>query len=73
MSLRTSSAGVPPPRNQLRGYTAVNRRAPDWLLGLLLLTGVFLWQRTAFPAWMVDLFHLQYAAYEYRIGETEWM
>ncbi len=49
------------------------RRAPDWLLALLLLVGAFLWQRTAFPAWMVDLFHLQYAAYEFRVGETEWM
>lgn len=46
---------------------------PDWLLVLLLIAGVYLWQRTVFPAWMIDLFHIQYAAYQWQHGEIEWM
>ena len=49
------------------------KRPPDWLLGLLLLAGIYLWQRTTFPLWMVDLFHIQYSAYEWKHGEVEWM
>jgi hypothetical protein len=52
----------------------MTRKAPsDFVLAFLLLAGVFLWHRTTFPLWMVDLFHLQYAAYEFHAGETEWM
>ncbi|MCB9366123.1 MAG: DUF2029 domain-containing protein [Calditrichaeota bacterium] len=35
---------------------------PDWLLALFLIAGVFLWQRTTFPLWHIDLFHIQLAA-----------
>ena len=42
-------------------------------MGLLLLEVLYLWQRTTFPLWMVDLFHIQYAAFEWRAGEPEWM
>ena len=44
---------------------------PDWLLAFVLLAGVYLWQRTAVPAWMIDLFHIQYAAHEWRHGDAE--
>jgi hypothetical protein len=46
---------------------------PDWLLALLLLGGVFLWQRTIFPLWMVDVFPQQLGAYFWKTGEIEWM
>ncbi|MCX6600298.1 MAG: glycosyltransferase family 87 protein [bacterium] len=45
----------------------------DILLGLLLITGAYLWQRTAFPLWMIDLLPIQLAAYEWKHGEVEWM
>ncbi|MBI5058483.1 DUF2029 domain-containing protein [candidate division KSB1 bacterium] len=51
----------------------VRRPPPDWLLIVALLTGLFLWQRTVFPLWMVDLFHIQYASYEWKQGELQWM
>jgi hypothetical protein len=43
------------------------------VLALVLIAGVFLWQRTVFPLWMVDLFHIQYAAHEWQAGEPQWM
>ena len=43
------------------------------MLGLLLIAGAALWQRTAFPLWSVDLFHIQLAAQEWRAGEPKWM
>lgn len=46
---------------------------PDYVLVLALAIGIFLWQRTVFPLWMVDLSHIQIAAYEFGAGETEWM
>jgi hypothetical protein len=54
------------------GSTERKRPSDVWLI-LLLAVGIFLWQRTAIPLWMVDLFHIQYAAYEFRAGEIEWM
>ena len=54
------------------GNSERKRPSDVWLI-LLLACGIFLWQRTAFPLWMVDLFHIQYAAYEFRAGEIEWM
>jgi hypothetical protein len=40
---------------------------------LLLLLGVFLWQRTVFPPWMCDLVLNQVGAHYFRTGEYEWM
>ena len=51
----------------------MRKTPPDWLLGLLLILGVYLWQRTAFPLWMVDLFPNQLGAYFWKTGELEWM
>ncbi|MBU1983700.1 hypothetical protein KJ815_04750, partial [bacterium] len=46
---------------------------PDWLLIALLAIGVFLWQRTVFSLWMVDLFPNQLGAYFWKNGQSEWM
>jgi hypothetical protein len=51
----------------------LHKPPPDWLLIAALLGGMFLWQRTVFPLWMVDLFHIQYASYEWKHGEPQWM
>ena len=32
-----------------------------------------MWQRTVFPLWMVDLFHIQCAAYQWHEGDKEWI
>lgn len=45
----------------------------DWLLIALLATGVFLWQRSTFPLWMVDLFPNQLGAHFWQSGQPEWM
>jgi hypothetical protein len=45
----------------------------NWMLAFLLLLGAFLWQRTAFPLWMVDIFPQQLGAYFYKHGQAEWM
>lgn len=46
---------------------------PDWLLIALLVIGVFLWQRSTFPLWMVDLFPNQLGAHFWKSGQPEWM
>jgi hypothetical protein len=46
---------------------------PDWLLILLLIVGVFLWQRTSFPLWMVDLLPFQVASYHWVSDHPEWI
>ncbi|MDD5087581.1 MAG: glycosyltransferase family 87 protein [bacterium] len=46
---------------------------PDWLLIALLALGVFLWQRSTFPLWMVDLFPNQLGAHFWKSGQPEWM
>lgn len=56
-------------RNQ-SGGTLV-KHPPDWLLALLLLAGMYLWQRTAFPLWMIDLLPIQLAAHQWEDGEVE--
>ncbi len=43
------------------------------MLALTLIVGVYLWQRTAMPLWVVDLFCNHYAAYEWKHGEPEWI
>lgn len=49
-----------------------NRKAPpDWILIVLLLIGLFLWQRTSFPLWNCDLFHIQLAGYFWKTGQPE--
>jgi hypothetical protein len=58
---------TPPP------FFMKRKTPPDWVLALLLVVGVFLWQRTTFPLWMIDLFHIQLAAHEWRVGEIEWI
>ncbi|MBK6766255.1 MAG: DUF2029 domain-containing protein [bacterium] len=47
------------------------KRPPDWLLAILLVTGVYLWQRTAFPLWMIDLLPIQLAAHQWEQGDIE--
>lgn len=47
------------------------RHPPDWLLALLLIAGVYLWQRTAFPLWMIDLLPIQLAAHQWEQGDVE--
>lgn len=47
------------------------KRPPDWLLALFLVAGVYLWQRTAFPLWMIDLLPLQLAAHQWENGDVE--
>jgi hypothetical protein len=49
------------------------RRPPDWLLGVMLIIGLYLWQRTAFPAWMVDLLPNQIGAYYFGTGQYDRM
>ncbi len=49
------------------------KRPPDWLLVLLLVAGVYLWQRTAFPLWMIDLLPIQLAAHQWENGDVESM
>jgi len=49
------------------------RRPPDWLLVLALAAGVFLWQRTVFPLWHIDLFHIQLAALSWHTDSPERM
>jgi hypothetical protein len=49
------------------------RTPPDWLLVLLLAAGIFLWQRTVFPIWMVDVFPQQLGSYFWKHGEPQWM
>jgi hypothetical protein len=46
---------------------------PDWLLALVLLAGVYLWQRTSLPLWMTDLLPIQIAAYQWQHGDVEWI
>lgn len=46
---------------------------PDWLLVLALVAGIFLWQRTTFPLWEIDLLPFQLAAYQYQHGDIEWI
>ncbi len=48
-------------------------RPPDWLLALVLIAGVFLWQRTAIPFWHVDLFHIQLASYAWQADHPDKM
>ncbi len=48
-------------------------RFSNWTLAFCLLVGVYLWQRTAVPLWMVDLFPQQLGAYFWKHGEIEWM
>jgi len=43
------------------------------LLALLLLAGIYLWQRTAFPLWMIDLLPIQLASHQWAVGDVEWM
>ena len=40
-----------------------------WLI-LFLAAGIFLWQRTSFPLWMVDVFPNQWGAYCLHTGNT---
>ncbi|MCL4304855.1 DUF2029 domain-containing protein [bacterium] len=47
------------------------KHPPDWILALLLVAGVYLWQRTAFPPWMVDLLPIQLAAHQWGQGDIE--
>ncbi|MBK8128494.1 MAG: DUF2029 domain-containing protein [bacterium] len=49
------------------------RRAPDWLLAFFLLAGVYLWQRSTFPLWHIDLFHIQLAALSWHTDQPEHM
>ncbi len=50
----------------------MNRKAPsDIILFLLLAVGVFLWQRTALPPWIGDVFPDQLAAHYIRNGDIE--
>lgn len=44
---------------------------PDWLLVLLLVAGVYLWQRSVFPLWMLDSFPNQFAAFCYNAGRED--
>lgn len=44
---------------------------PDWLLAIFLIAGLYLWQRTTFPLWEVDLLPFQLAAYQYKHGDIE--
>jgi hypothetical protein len=43
------------------------------MLAVLLLLGVFLMERTAYPPWMVDIFPQQLGAYFWKTGQPEWM
>ncbi len=44
-----------------------------WLLAFFLIAGLFLWQRTTFPLWEIDLLPFQLAAYQYQHGDIEWI
>ena len=51
----------------------VRKTPPDWVLGLLLIAGIYLWQRTVFPLWMIDLLPIQTAAQQWQRGDVEWI
>ncbi|MBL0060913.1 MAG: DUF2029 domain-containing protein [bacterium] len=47
------------------------KRPPDWLLAIVLAVGVFLWQRTTFPLWHIDLFHIQLASLSWHTDQPD--
>ncbi|MCC6477474.1 DUF2029 domain-containing protein [bacterium] len=49
------------------------RRPNDLILALVLFCGVYLWQRTTFPLWHIDLFHIQLAALSWHNDKPEMM
>lgn len=49
------------------------KRPSDWLLAVILAVGVFLWQRSSFDLWHIDLFHIQLASYAWHSGQPERM
>jgi hypothetical protein len=51
--------------------SAHRHRLPNWLLCVLLLATVWWWHRAAFPINTGDLFHTQFAAYEWHVGTPE--
>jgi len=53
--------------------TSRRRLPPDWALLLLFVVGIVSWTRSTFPLRMCDLFHIQYAAYEWKQGESQWI
>lgn len=49
------------------------KRPPDWLLAVILALGVFLWQRSTFDLWHIDLFHIQLAALSWHTDQPDKM
>ena len=49
------------------------KRPPDWLLAFVLVAGVYLWQRTTFPLWHIDLFHIQLASLSWHTDQPDKM
>jgi hypothetical protein len=45
----------------------------DILLILALAAGIFLWQRTTFDLWHIDLFHIQLASYAWHVDQPDKM